>query len=77
MIEPFVIGILVFLMLAQNVFWAKVCLNLTNRLMSRSYAELKQAELKPISRPAQVPEEFNDPVAERQAQELNSLLGMA
>lgn len=77
MIEHFVIGILVVVMLAQNVFWAKVVLNLTNRLMSRNYAELRQAEAKPTlvqTRPLE--DEGTDPVSERQAKDLNSLMGM-
>lgn len=75
MTENFIIGVLVMLMLAQNIFWAKVCLNLTNRLMSRNYAELRQAEAKPtLVKP--ITEDGYDPVAEHQAKELNSLLGM-
>lgn len=76
MIEYFAIGSLVVLLFAQNIFWAKVCLNLTNRIMSRNYAELKQAEARPtLVKPLQ-DEEIVDPVAERQARELNTMLGM-
>ena len=76
-IEYFVLGILTVLMIAQNIFWAKVVLNLTNRLMSRNYVELKQAEQKPAQhQPSKVAVD-HDPIAERQATELNSLLGMA
>lgn len=75
MIEHFVIGMLMILIIGQNVFWAKVCLNLTNRIMSRNYAELTLAEAKPtLQRPQE--EDFHDPIAERQAQDLNSMLGM-
>lgn len=75
MIEPFVVGILTVLLIAQNIFWARVVLMLTNRLMSRNYAELKQAENKPAA-PALVQDDGRDPEAERQAQELNSMFGM-
>ncbi len=74
--EHFLIGVLVSLLLAQNIFWAKVCLNLTNRLMSRSYAEFSQYSQKPTITPPPKMEEGYDPVAEHQAKELNSLLGM-
>ncbi len=76
MIEYFVIGILTTLLIAQNFFWARLCLNLTNRIMSRNYAEVKQAEAKPtILKPLQ-DEDASDPFAERQAIELNTMLGM-
>lgn len=75
MIEPFVVGILTVLLIAQNIFWARVVLMLTNRLMSRNYAELKQAENKPAA-PTLVQDDGRDPEAERQAQELNSMFGM-
>ncbi len=44
--------------------------------MSRSYEELKQAERKPTIVPPLTAEDFHDPVAERQAKDLNSMLGM-
>lgn len=73
--EWFIVGILIVLMIAQNIFWAKICLKLTNRIMSRNYAELRQAEQTPVSsRPLQ--EEEVDLFAEKQARELNSMLGM-
>lgn len=76
MIENFIICALVILLIAQNLFWAKICLNLTNRIMSRNYAELRQADAKPTQlRPVQ-DEEVTDPDAERQARELNTMLGM-
>lgn len=76
MIEAFIIGILTVILVAQNVFWAKVVLNLTNRLMSRNYAELRQADAKPTILKPLSDEESYDPIAERQAKELNSILGM-
>lgn len=74
--EYFVLGVFTVVLIAQNIFWAKLCLSLTNRIMSRSYEELKQAERKPISLVQEEPD-LNDPIAERQAKELNSMLGMA
>mgnify|MGYP001588063520 FL=1 len=66
---------LVALLLASNSYWAFVCLKLTNRLMSRNYGELLQAENKPRqSKP--IPEDMSDPVAERHAEQMNSLIGM-
>ncbi len=74
MIEVVVAG-LVILIIAQNVFWAKVCLNLTNRIMSRNFSEFMQAQNKPTILKA-LPEDDHDPIAERQAQELNTMMGM-
>lgn len=74
--EYFIIGVLTVLMIAQNVFWARVCLNLTNRIMSRNYAELKQAEHKPAAPVLPLKDDEHDPVAERQATELNAMFGM-
>lgn len=76
MIEYFIIGILTVLLLGQQVYWAKICYQLTNRIMSRNYSELKQAEAKPtVLRPLK-DEDAHDPFAENQAKELNSLFGM-
>jgi hypothetical protein len=75
-LEYFVIGFLCFLILAQNVFWAKVCFNLTNRIMSRDYSELRQAEAPQRIVPLKPAEDEHDPIAERQAQELNAMFGM-
>ncbi len=74
MISYFIIGVLIALMIGQNVFWANVCLKLTNRLMSRNYGELIQA----TNKPAQLkpfPEDTSDPVAERNARDMNSMIG--
>ena len=75
-LEYFVIGFLCFLIIAQNVFWAKVCFNLTNRVMSRNYSELRQAEQKPAAAAEKVSEDEHDPFAEQQAQQLNTLFGI-
>jgi hypothetical protein len=74
MIEYFIIGILVVLMVGQNIFWANVCLKLTNRLMSRNYGELIQAKNKPTKLQS-APEDMSDPVAERNARDMNSMIG--
>jgi hypothetical protein len=66
---------LVALLIASNGFWALICLKLTNRLMSRNYGELLQAENKPV-RLKPVPEDMSDPVAERHAADMNSLIGL-
>lgn len=77
MIEYFIIGILVALIVAQNVFWANTCLQLTNRIMSRNYLEVAQADRKPEAlKPLQSVEDDSDPFAERQAKELNSIMGI-
>lgn len=74
-IDYFIIGILVALMVGQNVFWANVCLKLTNRIMSRNYLEVAQADRKPVPfKP--IVEDDSDPTAERQAKELNSIMGI-
>lgn len=67
--------VLVALFAGSNIFWATVCLKLTNRLMSRNYAELVQVSKKP-TRLKPIPEDMSDPVAERHAKELNSLMGV-
>ena len=66
---------LVLLLVASNAYWAFVCLKLTNRLMSRNYGELLQAENKPV-RLKPVPEDLSDPIAERHAADMNSLIGL-
>lgn len=77
MIEYFIIGILVALMIAQNIFWAFICLKLTNRIMSRNYQEVVQAERKTLPPQLVVDEDDTvDHVAERQAKELNSIMGV-
>ncbi len=74
MIEISFIAI-VALLIGTNIYWPIVCLKLTNRLMSRNYGELIQA----TNRPALVkplPEDLSDPVAERHAADMNSLIGL-
>ena len=65
---------LVALLVASNIYWASVCLKLTNRLMSRNYGELIQATNKPV-RLKPMPEDTSDPLAESHAAQANSLLG--
>ncbi len=67
--------VLVALLIASNSYWALICLKLTNRLMSRNYGELLQAENKPV-RLKPIPEDLSDPVAERHANDMNSLIGL-
>lgn len=67
--------VLVALLISSNIFWASVCLKLTNRLMSRNFGEYAQAIKKPTPiKP--IPEDMSDPVAERHAREMNSLVGI-
>lgn len=79
--EYFIIGILVVLMIAQNVYWAKVNYNLINRLMSRNYFEYataaKQEKIIEPQTHQQFQDEAIDPESDRQAQELNTLFNMA
>lgn len=78
-IELFVIGILVSLLIGQQVYWAKLTLSLTNRLMSRNYFELIQAEMQRKPRKTKVsdePETIFDPEDLRQAREANALMGI-
>lgn len=76
MIEYFIIGILVALIVGQNIFWSHICLKLTNRIMSRNYMEVLQGERKPINDAPMIAEDDADPIAERQAMELNSIMGV-
>ena len=73
MIECYAIA---FLLIATNIFWASVCLGLTNRLMSRNFAEFTQVTAKPTRLKPVIEEDGFDPHAERQAKDLNSMLGM-
>ena len=66
---------IVALLIGSNIFWAMVCLKLTNRLMSRSYTEFSQATIKPrVTKPE--PLDMSDPVAERNAKDMNALIGI-
>jgi len=67
--------VLVALLIYTNIYWGAVCLKLTNRLMSRNFGEYAQALKKP-TRLKPVPEDMSDPVAERHAKEMNSIVGM-
>lgn len=77
--EISVIILLAALLIVTQVFWANICLKLSNRLMSRNYYEVVQAEklgktptvLKPLESEMKI-----DPEDERQASELNSLFGI-
>ncbi len=42
--EAFALGILTIVFLGSNIFWAKLVLDLTNRLMSRTYTDVVLAE---------------------------------
>lgn len=74
--NEFVIGFLISLIVASNVYWARVCYSLINRLMAKDYNEFKTLEKKPKILPIKIQDEGVDQYAERQAQELNSLVGI-
>lgn len=79
-VEHFALGLLSVLLLGSNVFWAKLILAMSNRLMSRNYYEHSQAEKLKASKPAAKPEEKSeqfDPEDERQARELNAIMNIA
>lgn len=78
-IEFFIIGVLVVLLIGQQVYWAKLTLSLANRLMSRNYFELVQAEMQKKPRKNKIsdePETIYDPEDLRQAREANALMGI-
>ena len=70
--------ILVTLFVATNVFWSMLTLKLVNKIMSRSYYEYVQAQELKTQKPVSVsqPEQYIDPGDERQAQDMNSLVGI-
>lgn len=70
-------SVMIVILTIQQIFWSRLCLQLTNRIMSRSYEELKQAEKMPLKIAPILPEDPHDPFADRQAKELNSMLGIA
>ncbi len=77
--SEFIIGFLLFLILASNIYWARVCYQLVNRVMAKDYAEFKAYEQR-----AKLPPNINiqpdlaiDQYAEKQALELNSLIGVS
>ena len=67
-----VILTLVALLIGSNIYWAFMCLKLTNRIMSKNYGELKQAENKP-KLVKEMPVDQADPIAERHAREMNAV----
>ena len=73
-----IVGFLILLIFIQNLYWMKVCYDLNNKLMSRNYYEYNQAQaLKfPKSEQHQAVVEEPDYDAERQAREINSLMGV-
>lgn len=79
-IDFFIIGVLTVLLLGQHVFWSRTVLQLTNRLMSRNYYDFKQAEQVGKPRPASPsvdPDQLViDPIDQRQADEMNSIIGV-
>ncbi len=75
--SEFIIGFLIFFIIAQNIYWARVCYNLINRIMAKDYNEFKVLEKKPMIKvQLPMPDDGMDAYAEKQAQELNSLVGV-
>jgi biopolymer transport protein ExbB/TolQ len=77
--EYFIIGILLFLLLASHVYWPIVFFKFLDRFMARNYAEFAQSKnLMKQNNKASLqspPEDEIDPHAERNAEALNSLIG--
>lgn len=75
--EWFTLGFLTFAFLVSNVFWARVCLQLTNRVMSRNYFDVAQGDRvgmnKPMPSVVRSSEPVFDPEDVRQAEQLNSV----
>ncbi len=67
--------ILIALLITTNLFWSYVCLQLTNRLMSRDFGSYVQALKKP-AKIQLVPEDMSDPLAESHAASANSMIGV-
>ncbi len=67
------------LLIATNVFWAFVVVRLTDRLMSRNYVEYAQGKVlgKPQPMSQATTELVEDPIDQQQAQEMNSMMGIA
>lgn len=81
-IDYFSLGLISFLLLGSNVFWAKHCAKLTDKLMSRDFADYVQAEKYRTTVNKKTSDIVNDddvidPRDEAQAQQLNSMLGIA
>ncbi len=65
-------------MIASNVLWAFLCVQLMDRLMSRNYLEFKQGKVmgKPEPEVKRPDELVVDPIDQLQAQEMNALVGI-
>jgi hypothetical protein len=76
--EFFLLGLLSVILVASNVFWARLVKELTAKVMSRSHYEFVQAEKLKEPRPAVRMSEDDQihPDDERQAQVLNSFFGV-
>lgn len=74
--------LLAILIVGSNAFWAYTCMQLTNRLMSRNYFEYTQGKvnlkpLRPQTRKQPNEDELVvDPEDDRQARDMNSLMGI-
>lgn len=76
-VEFLAAGLLIILLLASNLFWAVLVNRLLNKLMSRSYAEYEQAQALRIPKAPEHPSVDDvDHDADRQAREINSILGV-
>lgn len=79
--ERYLTVFLALTIIAQDIFWAFLCKNLIDRLMSRNYLEFAQGRRHEKDKPepqTQQPFQMDavDPESERQAQDLNSLFGI-
>jgi biopolymer transport protein ExbB/TolQ len=79
-LELFLIGILLFLLLASHVYWPIVFFKFLDRYMSRDFTEYAQgkriAGTKPEASLQSPPEDESDPHAQEQAEALNAILGI-
>lgn len=65
------------LLISQQAYWSVVVFKLTNRLMSRDYQGFIQATRKPDKLHQVVSDEDStDPIADRQAKELNAIFSV-
>lgn len=80
MIEYFIIGILVTLLLGQHVFWAREVHKLVDKLMCRSFHDyqtgLKMTKPNLSNLRAPSHDDGADPISEQQAKDLNSMFGI-
>lgn len=77
--EFFMIGVLVVLLIGQQVFWSRLIAHMSAKLMSRNYYEYVQTEKLKNEKPALqlAPQDDEiDPQDEAQAQKLNTMFGM-